>query len=40
MLKSNGISAERNMENNTSMRKVTQYSEKSEISLEMAQIYL
>jgi len=40
MLKSNGVSAAHNMKNNISMRKVTRYSEKSETSFEMAQIYL
>jgi len=40
MLKSNGVSAEQNMENVMSLRKVTRYSEKSETSSEMAQIYL
>jgi hypothetical protein len=40
MFKSNGISAEQNMENTLSLRKVTQYSEKSASSSETAQIYL
>ena len=38
-LKSNGISAEQNYSNHVSKHKFQQQTEKSEISLEMAQIY-
>jgi len=38
-LKSNGISAEQNYSNHASNHKFRQQTEKSEISLEMAQIY-
>jgi hypothetical protein len=40
MFKSNGISAERNMEITMSLRKVTKYCEKSESSSEIAHVYL
>ena len=38
-LKSNGVSAEQNFANHASNHKFRQITEKSEISLEMAQIY-